>query len=144
MRITPVSFGKTVKVNAPHHEAVRLANAANNKDNIQIVKPEVEKQLKDIFDDRDKGHALAVSLKGEEDVSYILSGKESREYQKDLYDTTKFILNAKRTLPLEKHFRMVVDAKQNFAQRTHDLIERTKENFALKVSPNGEKVKVVK
>lgn len=144
MKITPVSFGKTVKVNAPHHEAVRLANAANNKTDIQIVKPEVEKQLKEIFNDRDKGHALAVSFNDEPDVSYILSGEASREYQKDLHNTTKFVLDAKRTLPLEKHFRIVVDAKHYFKQRTQDLIKRTMSDFSINVSPKGEKIEIVK
>ena len=85
MRINPVSFGKTVKVLAPHHEAVRIANAANNA---PTVKPEVQEQVKKIFDDTKDGHALAFTFYDNSDYCYIFSGKESREYLHNLFQKT--------------------------------------------------------
>lgn len=141
MYISPVSFGKVVKVLAPHHEAVRIANAANGA---ETVSPDVQKQVQDIFDDTEQGHALAISFRDDSDVSYILSGKESRDYTRDLYHHTLYVIDTKRTCPLEDAFRKVVKANQEFCKRTHDLVEKTKENFMLKIYPNGEKVEVVK
>jgi hypothetical protein len=141
MKILPVSFGKVVKVLAPHHEAVRIANAANGD---PTVKPEVQKQIQHIFNDTYLGHALAVTFNDEENVSYILSGKESRQYTNDLYHKALYVIDTKRTCPLDEALRKVVKSNQDFCKRTRDLIERKKEDFALKVSPKGEKIEIVK
>ncbi len=140
MKITPVSFGKTVKVYAPHHEAVRIANAANGA---PTVSPEVQKQVKNIFNDTAKGHALAISFNNEEGISYILSGKESKEYTRDLYHKALFVRDTKMKCPIDVALRRVVKANQDFNKRTHELIERTQENFALKISPKGEKIEII-
>lgn len=77
---TNVSFGRTVKVNAPVSYAVKLQNMINNPENYPKFKKVTDK-LQDTFNDvTPKGKAVAFS-----DgiyTSYILTGKESEEAAK--------------------------------------------------------------
>ena len=75
MNINPVSFGRTVKVNAPYHVAQQAANLVNDQ-NVSKEEKQVQKQLKTLFFDRTKdGEAKVFSTSP--NVSYILSGEES-------------------------------------------------------------------
>ena len=141
MKISSVSFGKTIKVYAPYHDAVRIANAANGA---ECVKPEVQNQVKEIFNDTEKGHALAFNFYDNSGVCYIFSGKESREYLHNLYQKTVLVKKIKSTEPLNSALPKVVEANQNFNKQTFELIERTKEDYSLKIAPNGESVEIIK
>jgi len=72
MKINPISFGKAIKVFAPFHVARRIANGANGD---PTVTPEIQKIIKNIFNDTNKGHALAFYFNENENAGYILSGK---------------------------------------------------------------------
>ena len=48
MNINPVSFGRTVKVNAPYHVAQQAANLVNDQ-NVSKEEKQVQKQLKTLF-----------------------------------------------------------------------------------------------
>lgn len=77
---TNVSFGHTVKVNAPLRYAVKLEKMINNPEEYPNEK-EVTEKLKDTFDDvTPKGKAIAFS--DGPNRSYILTGKESEEAAK--------------------------------------------------------------
>ena len=141
MKINPVSFGKTVKVKAPFHEAVRIANAANGA---PTVKPEIQKKVQRIFDDTKTGHALAYTFNDQNDFCYILSGKESREYLHNLYQKALKVKKIKMTCPLNEALPKVIQANNDFKAATADLINRTQEKYTLKIGENGSKVEIIK
>ena len=154
MKIAPVSFGKTVKVYAPFHDAVRIASAVNGA---PCVEPEVQEQVQEIFDDTDKGHAVAFVFndfpKGSHnysqeaknsDVCYIFSGKESREYLHHLYQKAVVVRDIKMRNPVSESLPKVVKMKEYFNQKIWDLIGKTKEDYTLKIAPNGESVEIIK
>ncbi len=75
MHISPISFGRTVKVNAPYHVAQQAANLVNDY-NVSPEEKKVQKQLKTLFFDRTKdGEARVYSTSP--NTSYIFSGEES-------------------------------------------------------------------
>ena len=76
MRISPISFGKIFKVQAPVHIVDQLADTVNSK-----KRTELAKDLKQIFDDRYKGEVKRYST--DENNHYLLSGNDSKRY--DLY-----------------------------------------------------------
>lgn len=74
MNVSPISFGRTVKVNAPlavTKQAVELINNPQTKKG----EAKVQQQLKTLFYDSDEGKAKAVCVNGQ---SYILTGKDSQ------------------------------------------------------------------
>ena len=137
MNINPVSFGKTVKVYAPFHEAVRIANAANGAS-------EIQEKVKTIFDDTDKGHALAFSFNDNSKSCYIFSGEESKEYLHHLYTKALLVKKIKMNYPLNEALPRVIQAKRDLYQKTADLIKRTQEDFSLKIGKNGKSVEIIK
>ena len=141
MQINRVSFGKIVEVHAPHHDAVRIASAVNGAD---CVKPEVKEYAQKIFDDTENGHALAFSFdeypKKEPEVCYIFSGKETKEYLHHLFNKAMTIRDIKRSHSPENALPKVMNVKREFNKKIRDMINRSQENFALKIAPNGESV----
>ena len=77
MNINPVSFGRTVKVNAPYHVAQQAANLVNDY-NVSQEEKQVQKQLKTLFFDRTKDGEARVYSMGP-NTSYIFSGEESEQ-----------------------------------------------------------------
>ena len=75
MNITPVSFGKTVRVNMPTNDAGMLIDILNsksvNRDYIQL-----QKDAKAIFNDTYEGAAVFCSP-DEGKTCYIVTGQES-------------------------------------------------------------------
>ena len=145
MNICPITFGKTIEIYAPFHEARRVANAINyKKDDIQIVNPQVKEQVKKIFDDTDLGHAIAY-WGNDYNSCHIFSGKESKEYQKNLLNRARKIIDAKEKYPYQKResIKQIRQAREEFFDKTAELIKRTRENFGLKIYPNAEKIEKV-
>ena len=141
MNINPISFGKTIKVNAPFHEAVRIANAANGFD---TVKPEIKEQVKSIIDDTKEGHAFAFSFNSCKNISYIFSGKEGREYMDYYLDHARKDISLKlQVKPIREKMREFLDEKYDFSQKVSSLISRTQENFVLKVGAKGESIEKI-
>ena len=121
MNISPISFGKTVKVYAPFHEAVRIANAANGG---PTVSNKVQEQVKDIFDDTKNGHALAFTFDDNSKYCYIFSGDESREYQHNLFNKAKLVRKIKMNYPITEALPKVLKAKEDFTNKTIELINQ--------------------
>ncbi|MBR6162440.1 hypothetical protein IKQ26_00915 [bacterium] len=153
MKINAVSFGKIVEVHAPFHDAVRIASAVNGA---PCVKPEVQEQVQKIFDDTEKGHAVAFVFndfpKGSHnysreaknsDVCYIFSGEESKKYLHHLYQKAVVVRDIKMRNPLSESLPKIVKMKEYFNEKIADMIEKKKEDYSLKISPNGESVEKV-
>ena len=77
MNINPISFGRTVKVNAPYSIAQHAANLVNDF-NVSPEEREIQKQLKTLFFDRSKNGQTQV-INYDSKTSYILSGEESEK-----------------------------------------------------------------
>ena len=79
MNVNPVSFGRTVKVNAPLNVAEHTVNLINN---VQVKKGEsrVQQQLKDFFYDVEQGNGKArvVAPNGKQGDIFIVTGEESK------------------------------------------------------------------
>ncbi len=88
MNISPISFGKTIKVNSSASNAEKIAYYANGC-RLKGTDLNVSRQAKEIFNDAQEGEATVVGLKDSGDI-YIVSGKEStkiKELQNKLFDT---------------------------------------------------------
>lgn len=93
MQISPVSFGKVVKVQAPMCIVQELADLANGRKQTPLVH-----DLKTIFDDRKYGQVRSFSRNGID--NYLLSGKESAFYDKHYKMSTNLEL-------LNNHMKLV-------------------------------------
>lgn len=82
MNVTPLSFGRIVKVNAPLEVADKVTDLVNGKG-----RGEVAKVAKGIFCDYGSGEAVAYNPTGRKNVSYIFSGSDAnkaREIETDM------------------------------------------------------------
>ena len=140
MKVNSISFGKTVKVLAPLHEATRIANAANGD---RTVPRRVQKKVKNIFDDTKEGHAIAFSFCDDPSCSYIVSGKESKEYVGNLFEEMYSIKKIKMNYPTDIALRAVLKVREDYTNKTKELIRRTRENYALEVAFEGKDVEIV-
>ena len=75
MLTQPISFGKVIMVNAPLTVANRISAIANGGGNSKI-----EKQIKKIVNDTNKGRAYTYSFDHSKPESYIFSGKDGKKY----------------------------------------------------------------
>jgi hypothetical protein len=141
MNIQPISFGKTVKVYAPFHAARRIANAANGD---PTVTPEIQQKVKEIFNDTDKGHALAFSFNEDKNICYIFSGNESKQYLHSLYKKAVKIRDIKLHFRLRDAIEKVKQERLEHNRNVARIITQTKENFALKISDSGDRVDIIK
>ena len=118
MNINPISFGRTVKVNAPYGIAEHAANLVNDI-NVSSEEKEIQRKLKTLFFDRSKNGQTQV-INYDSKTSYILSGEESER------------ANALRTEMIEANDAaeefygagsMLEIAKETHADRYEDLIK---------------------
>lgn len=93
MQISPVSFGKVVKVQAPMCIVQELADLANGRKQTPLVH-----DLKTIFDDRKYGIVRPFSINGID--NYLLSGKDAKYYAKHYEVSTTYDM-------LKKHMECV-------------------------------------
>ena len=78
MNISPVSFGRIVKINAPLSVTQRMVDIINQEKSVSDKKErKVQQELKSIFCDTNIGSAQAVDVDG---VSYIFTGDDSLAY----------------------------------------------------------------
>ncbi len=118
MNIAPVSFGRTVRVNAPYHITKQAANLVNDF-NVSPAEKNVQKQLKAVFSDRSKdGEARVISFNDR--TSYILSGDESEKANKLRYDMEEYIEAAGEYYGSGPLFDITKDVE---SERYEDLIK---------------------
>ena len=78
MNISPISFGRIVKINAPLSVTQRMVDIINQDKSVSDKKErKVQQELKSIFSDTTLGEAQAVDVDG---VSYIFTGDDSLAY----------------------------------------------------------------
>lgn len=78
MNVNPVSFGRTIKVNAPVKVAEHAADLINSVPN-KKGESRVQQQLKTLFHDSRWGRARVVAPYGKHGDVFILTGTESEE-----------------------------------------------------------------
>ena len=144
MNINPISFGRTVRVNASLSDAKQIANLIN-LDNATSDKKEVkdsQDKLKRIFYDREDGDARAVQVYGQ---SYILTG-EASQMAKTLIEDRQFQLDAAMKLYGESEMYNLVKGAEDdrFEDYMKLLIFETKEPISINVRKGQDDIEQVK
>lgn len=118
MQIRPISFGRTIKVNAPISVSKHAANLINS---VQTIRGEsdVQQQLKTLFYDSKEGRARAVAVDGNPNESYIVTGQASKDVSILIKDKNEQIAAAKKNYGECEMFNMVKDAEN---ERFRDLL----------------------
>ena len=131
MKTSPVSFGRTVRINAPLKVAHRVAELINQSRSVQDIEERCSQQrLKTLFYDANVGSAQALELDGQ---SYVVTGEESRAISDLKLDTAIHINCAKNTYG---------DSK-DFARIKEEEIKRCNEYLDLMVQMNKEAISII-
>lgn len=104
MRILPISFGQTVKVNGSTSNAFDIARLVNDK-KVSKSEKHAQQKLKDIFYDVEEGLAqvLTYTNKSGEEQVYVVSGKESKKLDKIYNKIVNSIIRAGEVLLSDSH-----------------------------------------
>ena len=128
MNISPVSFGRTVKINAPLKVAHRMAELINQSRNVKDMEEKsAQQRLKAMFYDSNVGSAQALEVNGE---SYIVTGETSHLVSDIRLDSAIHINSAKNTYG---------DSK-DFARIREEEIKRCNEYLSIIVQMNKEAI----
>ena len=123
MNVNPVSFGRTVRVNAPLQIAEHAADLVNS---LPTKKGEarVQQQLKTFFYDVEKGEgrARAIAPLGKDGSVFIVTGEDSRAVGELAKDRKLQIEAAKKNYGKCEMYEMVKDAEN---ARYKDLLTLT-------------------
>ena len=144
MNVNPVSFGRTVKVNAPLNVAEHTVNLINDVTN-KKGESRVQQQLKSFFFDAEqgKGRARIVAPEGKHGDIFIVTGEESKAVS-DLVQDRKEQLNAAKTKFGESEIYSAVKEAEN--TRLKDLLTlmllETKEPVELEVEYSQRKHRI--
>ena len=143
MNISPISFGRTIKVNASYQAASHAAELINN---IPPRKGElkVQQQLKNIFYDTDKGRARVVTPNGKKGDIYIVSGESSEDVKLLLKDKQEQLNSAKDNYGKDSYtYRSINEAEQD---RYLDLLKlvilETKEPIEIDIDYSKDKHRI--
>lgn len=119
MNINPISFGRTIKIDAPPSVAERTAQLINGKKSICADRKEKKAQaeLKNIFFDVDKGSAQAVFV---DETSYIVTGDESKKVSDFKLDKAIHIIEGQRKCKKSSEFHIL---KQDEEKRYNGLLK---------------------
>lgn len=119
MNINPISFGRTVKVNAPLNVAKRATQLINMDKTVVGSKneKEVQRKLVKLFYDSPQGAAQAVSVNGQ---SYIVTGEESQRVAELKFDRGFQLEAAERLFGKGSMYDTVKDCEND---RYEDLLK---------------------
>lgn len=134
MQINPISFGRTVKVNAPLSVTKHAADLINSAQNIR-GEAAVQQQLKTLFYDSKEGRAIAVPVSGNKNESYIFTGNESKDVAILLKDRKEQINAAKKHYGTgTSMFEIVKNAEdERFSDLLTLLVAETEEPIELDI-----------
>ena len=120
MNVNPVSFGRTVKVNAPLKIAEHAADLVNSIPN-KKGEARVQQQLKTFFYDAEKGHGRArvIAPNGKQGDVYIVTGEDSKIVGELFKDKKLQLEAAKKNYGQSEMYEMVKDAED---ARINDLL----------------------
>ena len=122
MNVNPVSFGRTIKVNAPLPVAKHAADLINS---LPTKKGEsrVQQQLKSIFFDSEDGRARAIAPYGKTGDVYIVTGEASNDIAALKKDRNEQLSAAKKNYGADSFtFNLVKEAEDS---RYDDLVKLT-------------------
>ncbi len=74
MKVSPISFGKVVKLNQPKNIGYNIADIANNSSG--QFNSKTDKKIQKLFPDKKDGKVIVESI-GNDSETYLFSGKES-------------------------------------------------------------------
>ncbi|MBQ8887764.1 MAG: hypothetical protein IJY61_08700 [Candidatus Gastranaerophilales bacterium] len=130
MNISPVSFGRTVKINAPLKVAQRMSELINQNRSVQDREERTSQQkLKTLFYDANVGSAQAVEV---DEGIYIVSGEDSQAVS-DLKLDTGIHINAAKN---------AYGDSEDFAKIKEEEIKRCNEYLNLIVQMNKEAISI--
>ena len=144
MNIAPISFGKTIKINASEVAAHEAAFLINNP-NVDKCCKSVQNKLKQVFDDASKRGEAYVYTIPEEKETFILTGKESEkatEYYVDMVDDTEEMgryYGAGHLFDISSNA-----AVERFQERMKSLINSTREDYEISLDFDERKSKIHK
>ena len=147
MKIAPISFGKSVRVNGSTEQAFDIARLANEKKATKVERS-AQKEAKAIFDDVNIGQAQVATYKtpyGNTEV-YIVSGIESKRLDKLNDQVTLGIIQAGNALEDSHRFQTSTSRQMNHHnQKVRDLLLNTATNYDISVGydNSGTRVKAV-
>ena len=131
MKIAPVSFGKSVRVNGSIQQAFDIARLANEK-KASNAERTAQKEAKSIFNDVDIARAQVatyINPYGETEV-YIVSGKESKKFDRLNDEIANGIIQAGETLKDSTKFKNSVERQtNNHNQKVRKLLLDSTGNF---------------
>ena len=120
MNISPVSFGRTIRVNAPLNVAQRMADLVNQTRDVEDRDERSSQQkLKTIFYDSNVGRAQTVSI---DNKSYIVTGEESIRVSDARLDMTIHVFDAKGTYGEGDMLELVKDEETKRCNEFLDVI----------------------
>lgn len=126
MQVSPISFGRAIKINANPEIAQTIANAANGEMNIIGFPTEEEKALlsftKKIFNDTASPSGQAIVLTSSEDV-YIFSGKEAQKTI-ELIEKTKKKIKADNDFVYMLPDRICREEQQRIYDGKHEALAK--------------------
>lgn len=130
MNISPVNFGRTIKVNAPLNVAHRMAELVNQNRYVpDSEERSAQQRLKSLFYDANVGSAQALDINGE---SYIVTGETSHSVSDIRLDSAVHIMAARKTYG---------DSK-DLARIREEEIKRCNEYLSIIVQMNKEAISI--
>ena len=142
MKIAPISFGKTIKINASETAAHEAAFLINNP-NVDKCCKSVQNKLKQTFNDvTPRGEAYVYTIP-EEKETFILTGKESEkatEFYVDMVDDTEEMgryYGAGHLFDISSNA-----AVERFQERMKSLINATREDYEISLTFDERKSKI--
>lgn len=135
MRTSPISFGRTTRLNGGKEFGKHIADIANGKKNIE--NRYAQYHLKGYFSDTSIGEVKCISFKDKPSISYLLSGKESQTYQR-LQDERKELAQLASEecqndkIALKERLKEI---NQNYTEALKKLIRKTQDYKLLNIMP---------
>ena len=133
MNVNAVSFGRTVRINAPLKVAEHAADLVNSSPT-KKGEARVQQQLKTFFYDAEQGSskARAIAPLGKDGSVFIVTGEDSKAVDELLQDKKLQLEAAKKNYDRSEMFEMVKDAEN----------ARFKDLLTLSISENLEPVEL--
>ncbi|MBQ8886350.1 MAG: hypothetical protein IJY61_01435 [Candidatus Gastranaerophilales bacterium] len=144
MRITPISFGKSVRVNGSKEQAYDIARLVNEK-KVSKAERTAQKEAKRIFTDAEKGKvqvATYITPYNEEEV-YLVSGDESNKLNRLNEQVATGIIQAGDSLGDSNRFNISVRRQMNHHnQKVRDLLLKSATNYDISATYDKSKTRV--
>ena len=144
MKITPISFGKSVRVNGSKEQAYDIARLANEK-KASKAERSAQKEAKIIFTDAEKGKvqvATYITPYNEEEV-YLVSGDESNKLDRLNEQIVTGIIQAGDSLGNSDRFQKSATRQMNHHnQKVRDLLLKSATNYDISATYDKSKTRV--